>query len=438
MGRRRVKAETAGGAWARSDSKIGSGRRLAVLLILTILNPALRTGANDGRCHLPGGRHPEGSSREALVISYEVREHVVIISADRPDAGRGGGAGGRIVAVPIERAAISSQIRLFRQLIVTRSPLCREIGRSLFETLITPVLPNLTAAQSLRIIPDDILWELPFQALVTPDGGYLIETVPILYLPSREALGVADDPRGDGLSSADSDLLLAVGSPLPANKRGLRQPGDHPAFSPLPEAVLEAKIIAGVHGERRSEVLTGRSATESAFRRLAPKRRFIHLATHGVIDNRNPHRSHLLLTPSGTDPANDGRLEVQEVRQLQLVAELAILAACETGRGSNEAREPGDRMAGLGHAFLEAGCRAVIVSLWKIDSRRTAELVSLFFQIWHDDGGQGSMGMALALRLTSLRMMRNQATRHPYYWAGMSVVARQLREKKRAAPPRAN
>jgi CHAT domain-containing protein len=171
----------------------------------------------------------------------------------------------------------------------------------------------------------------------------------------------------------------------------------------LPEAELEARVIAGIHGDEESDLLTGRYATEAAFRELAPDRRYIHLATHAVTDPADPLRSHYVLARSGADPDGDGRLEVREIRELQFRAEVAVLSACETARVS---RDADNQITGLGLAFLEAGCQSAIVSLWETDSRRTANLVVRFLRQCSNVMEPVRSEWRPRLRLTALELIK--------------------------------
>lgn len=407
----------------KSQPALTGGQSLTLVVISLMLVSALPTVAGNPLTPVPDGLRAEATSRNALVIEYHVREDQILITlrkSERGDLTDGGIR--RVVRVPCNRTKISSQVRLFRQQIVRRDPRFVRLGRVLFNTLIAPILEDLAEERVLVVRPDDSLAALPFQALVSPVGQYLIETQVVLYLPDLDRHSSAGNSAGEEWASPEN-RLLALGNPVPAGRVVADQSVTERlnAPPPLPEAELEARVIAGMHGHQASDLVIGRSATEKAFRELAPHRRYIHLATHAESNARDPLRSHFLLTPVGTDPEEDGRLEVWEIRLLQFRAEVAILSACETAR---VAKAPNDRITGLGLAFLEAGCQSVIVNQWEIDSRRTAESVVLFFETMRKIGGTGPTRMATALRLTTLRSIKNAATHHPYYWAGMSVIGR--------------
>jgi CHAT domain-containing protein len=152
-------------------------------------------------------------------------------------------------------------------------------------------------------------------------------------------------------------------------------------------------------------------ASENAFKREAPNYDVLHLATHGFLDDHSPMYSALLFAVSG-DPAEDGLLETREILRMRLHARLAVLAACNTGRGTT-----GDGLIGLSWAFLLAGCPTTVVTQWKASSRAASTLMVDFHR--HLRNGSGN---ADALRLAQVAMLHDPFLRHPFYWAPFVVV----------------
>jgi CHAT domain-containing protein len=164
------------------------------------------------------------------------------------------------------------------------------------------------------------------------------------------------------------------------------------------------------------QVRIGASATEAMFRREAPGRRILHLATYGVLNKQNPLFSFVELMPGGAD---DGRLEVHEVFGLQLAADLVVLSACQTGLGSGALADvpPGDDWVSLTRAFLHAGASRVVATLWPVDDWATAALMERFYRAM-TRGAAPAKALAEAQRL----LAAEAATAHPYYWAGFVLV----------------
>ncbi len=165
-----------------------------------------------------------------------------------------------------------------------------------------------------------------------------------------------------------------------------------------------------------SSVFVGRQATESTFKALAPTYSVIHLATHGVLDNRSPLYSHLLLTGNEGSAEDDGLLEAREIMNMKLSADLAVLSACETANGKIA---PGEGVVGMSWAFFVAGTRSMLVSQWKVNSASTSRLMAGFYRLRADKSQPKSVN---ALREAALRVMKDKTSHHPFYWAGFILI----------------
>jgi len=181
------------------------------------------------------------------------------------------------------------------------------------------------------------------------------------------------------------------------------------ALGRLPEARAEARAIAPLYPG--ALLALGDTARESLFKREAPGFRVIHVATHGLLDDRAPMFSSVVLTASDGE---DGLLEAREILDLTLAADLVVLSACETARGKIGA---GEGVMGLSWAFQVAGVPTLVASQMKAESSATALLMVQFHR--HLAGG---MAPAAALREAQLALQRNPRYRHPFYWAPFMVL----------------
>ncbi|MGO9467793.1 MAG: CHAT domain-containing protein [Isosphaeraceae bacterium] len=193
-------------------------------------------------------------------------------------------------------------------------------------------------------------------------------------------LGVFIDPRPAPEAIAEQRKLQQV---LVAARSG----GER--FAPLPGTRYEVEALAQLFksDDRPTRALLGTDASESELDRLAAsgdlgRFAFIHLATHGVIDEAIPQRSAVILTQTGLPdpleqvrnhkPVFDGRLSVREIqRNWDLKAELVTLSACETALGPDAG---GEGFVGFTQALLMSGARGVCLSLWKEDDKATSLL----------------------------------------------------------------
>jgi CHAT domain-containing protein len=267
--------------------------------------------------------------------------------------------------------------------------------RRLHESLIAPIEEAglLSGKTRLVIVPHAELHYLPFAALVEGDGRFLVERYEIVLTPS-------------------ASVWLALG-----DRRPERAVTGILAFAPRPDALpasgREAGAIARLAG---ADVLSGAAATEAEFRREAPTRRVLHLATYGVLNKQNPLFSFVELAPG---EGQDGRLEVHEVFGLHLSADLVVLSACQTGLASGALADvpPGDDWVGLTRAFLHAGARRVVATLWLVDDWATAALMERFYE-GYVGGAEPAQALAAAQRV----LIAQPATAHPFYWAGFVAV----------------
>ena len=158
-----------------------------------------------------------------------------------------------------------------------------------------------------------------------------------------------------------------------------------------------------------TQPLLREQATETTIKQRIAQARYIHFATHGLLDEEQGLDSAIALTPS---PEDDGFLKVKEIINLNLNAELAVLSACDTGRG----RITGDGVIGLSRSFISSGVSSVIVSLWRVGDESTAELMKKFYGYLVDDGKD----KAQALRLAMIDMLKTNP--NPKQWAAFTLI----------------
>lgn len=186
-------------------------------------------------------------------------------------------------------------------------------------------------------------------------------------------------------------------------------------FAPFPERLPATRAEALGLGEalRDVSVAIGPEAREADLRR-ARRSGSVHLATHGSLNVRNPMFSRLDLArgePGRSE--DDGRLEVHEVLGLSIHSPLVYLSGCETGLGGSWSTRfaQGEDYATLAQAFLYAGARNVIATLWRIEDEGAAEFARLFY------GELQAAPPAEALARTQRLMMESPERSSPYYWA---------------------
>jgi len=140
--------------------------------------------------------------------------------------------------------------------------------------------------------------------------------------------------------------------------------------------------------------------------------RIVHFATHSLLDNEHPDLSGIVLSlVDRQGRARDGFLRIQDIYNLRLRAELVVLSACRTAIGRSI---PGEGLMGMARAFLYAGTRQVVGSLWPVDEKATTELMTGFYREVFRNG----RSPADALRRAQQRLAATPRWHAPYYWAG--------------------
>ena len=163
-----------------------------------------------------------------------------------------------------------------------------------------------------------------------------------------------------------------------------------------------------------SRTHAGPAATEEALKSPdANEYRIIHLAAHAVVDEIVPRRSAVLLSPGGSD---DGLLQVSEIANLSLSADLVVLAACRSNVGR---LVRGEGLLSLSRAFMHAGARAIVATSWKVDDRETAWLMREFYRAI---GERARPGRGAAARAAAGARRRRHARRAPANWGAFLVM----------------
>ena len=316
-------------------------------------------------------------------------------------------------------------------------------AKALADLVLAPAAGRIAAFHRLVVVGDGALQLVPFAALPDPAPGaaagqtrLLVEGHELVELPSASVLGMlrrgertrkpleelklaviadpvfqADDPRLKGVRAPN------VPAPLPAElSRSVRDVGLD-RLERLPYTRQEAESILGLVKKGMTFPAFDFDATRELFTsgRLRDYN-VLHIATHSLLDSRQPELSGIafsMVDPTGKP--RDGFLRLHEIYNLDLRAGLVVLSACETGAGKDVR---GEGLLGITRGFLGAGVPQMVVSLWKVDDRSTAELMKRFYFQLLEKGRPP----AEALRQAQLSMLAEPAWSQPRNWAGFVFV----------------
>jgi CHAT domain-containing protein/tetratricopeptide (TPR) repeat protein len=334
-------------------------------------------------------------------------------------------------AVGLERAlTIEKASRRFYDLLSStpkreREPAFRAAGRDLSDLVLKPVAASLKPAKRLLIIGEGALQFVPFAALPSPaSSSALVATHEIVVLPSASVMAVlrndlsrerargtiavladpvlrADDPRVTGHSRQQSGAIQ------PARSSGELGIDD---FERLPSTRVEADAILALVGSEGALKATDFDASrDTAMSANLREYRYIHFATHGLINSLRPELSGVVLSLVDRDGRpRDGFLRLHDIYNLDLNADLVVLSACRTALG---AQMRGEGLIGLSRGFMYAGAPRVLATLWDVRDNTTADFMKRFYEQMLKQ----NRSPAAALRAAQLSFVREG--RPASYWA---------------------
>ncbi|NEP11680.1 MAG: CHAT domain-containing protein [Symploca sp. SIO2C1] len=312
--------------------------------------------------------------------------------------------------VSTSREAIGVRSRATIQIELATDVSQTERLQQLYQLLIEPIAELLPTQPESQVIfvPHNELFLVPFPALQDPSGKYLIEKHTILTAPAIQILDFTRQQRqqleAEYSEPIQGEGVLVVGNPtMPI----LRDGDKIEQLVPLLGAEKEALAIATL---LNTKPFIGDKATKVEIVEQMPQARLIHLATHGLLDDIKDLGipGAIALAPSRGD---EGFLTAGEILDLKLKAELVVLSACDTGRGTIT----GDGVIGLSRSLIAAGVPSAIVSLWAVPDAPTALLMTEFYR-----NLQQNPDKAQALRQAMLATMEQHPD--PRDWAAFTLI----------------
>jgi len=334
-------------------------------------------------------------------------------------------------------------------------------GASVLSRILLGPVAALLAQKRLLIVSDGALHYVPFAALPVPATSGQDSSTPLMVdheivnLPSASTLAVLRREQADRKQPTKQVVVLAdpvfdkqdarvrstagpngskgkqrskdeneAGLSNVLSMRQLTRSAADLELAPTGELHLprlpftrdEAKtILAVVPPGASKEALDFDASRKLAVSGELAKYHVVHFATHALVDNVHPELSGLVLSLVDQQGApQDGFLDLQDIYNLDLPADLVVLSACQTGLGKEI---NGEGMIGLTRGFMYAGASSVVSTLWKVDDFATAKLMGHFYRAMK----RGRMTPAQALRQAQLALWKEDRWSAPYYWAGFTL-----------------
>lgn len=285
----------------------------------------------------------------------------------------------------------------------------------LYDLLIAPIEENLK--KDIIVIADNAIALVPFSILLTKhlagpalqspllEWPYLLykHRVSFLHSASLELLNYKNN--SDILY--DKEILAFNPSFNSKDGRIAMQRGDtiRGTLLPLLGTIEEIEFAKNLF---QGDFFMNKEATESNFKNaLSSTYAILHIASHAIVDDKNPAQSKLVLSPGSTD---DGMLYTSEINDLNLESDLVILSACNTGVGQIT---NGEGINSLARSFAHAGSQNILMSLWPISHRSTTSLIKEYYKALIDGNSKrNSLNDAKNAFLNNVPA----AYHHPYFW----------------------
>jgi CHAT domain-containing protein/Tfp pilus assembly protein PilF len=329
----------------------------------------------------------------------------------------------KIFPIPV-KSELQDLVTSHLQVITDKDSFDFDSGKKLFQFLVLPALDN--KIKKIIFIPDDILHFLPFETLLTQQkkSHWLIEDYEVAYAPSISSYREIVQRKNSASSRQRSDIL-AFGDPdfgsmeSETNGEDIFQnfySSNAFNFYRLKYSGTEIDRISSLFKQKRTDIFVREKATEEQLKNLKlDDYKIIHFATHSLIDDKKPARSSIVLSLND-NKEEDGFVQMREIYNLNLNADLVTLSACQTGLGQYIR---GEGIEGLNRAFFFAGSSSILMSLWAVNDQATYQLMERFYTHL-----RSSEQIASSLRKTKLEMIASDEVSHPYFWAGFIVTGK--------------
>jgi tetratricopeptide (TPR) repeat protein len=343
--------------------------------------------------------------RDTAILEYAVSEegvYLFVVTNERKASVNGY----RLTLKPAEIAGLASR---FLQLLVTRDALSQQVARDLYDVLLKPAEQQIATKSKLIIIPDGVLWDVPFAALQPAPDQYVIDRKTLSYAISVSALTAMRKRRSirpastTVLAFADPVLTDEVVERLKTTYRDL-------PLSQTTTPSTEIEQLRSIYGRTRSQFYTGANANKGKVRVEASVHPLLHFATRAFLDQAVPLYSFIMLSPDASD---DGLLRLWEVTNLNSKARVVVLPSSNLAEVHSQSS---NAIIAMSWAWWIAGTPAVVLSRWEADASSTTAFSSEFHR-----NLRRSSDTAETVRQSMLRL-RQSKDRTPYDWSGFMIL----------------
>ena len=379
---------------------------------LITANPDLKIGRGELAPLTLGEIRSLVADTSTALLEYTITEnntYLFVLTADKTSK-RSAELNLKVYPLEIKYDELAPKVKYLRQLIASRADNFHEAAQELYEVLVKPAEDQITLKTKLVIVPDGVLWGLPFEALEPAENHYVLDQMQVSYAPSFSALREMRKLR----TSVKSASLIAYGNPSLSKEFSARVQLAYSGARVESGADQEEEIksLATSYGKPASRLMAGTQASEDRLKPDLSRAKIVHLAAPAILDDASPMSSFIGLA-SGEE---DGFFQARELMNLRSTAELVVAS-----RAQYNADLSGAAPLGFSWSWFVAGTPSTMVSRWNIDSAALSNMLTEFYSSVRPTR-RAPISKARALHQSLLSLRKSADYQHPYYWAGLTMI----------------
>jgi tetratricopeptide (TPR) repeat protein len=382
---------------------------------------------------LPGGADPVVDAATTL-LEYAVTENATYLFALSREPAKATGAARtrtsqpvgllvvRVYTIAVKPPELAKKVAAFREALATPAIDIEPIARDLYDLLLAPAVAQATGARRLLVVPDAVLWVLPFQALRSSAGRYVIEDHAVAYGGSLAALAaVARSERRErpaqGAAPGPRTAAFGLSSPGPDGAALLALLRPDLKLAAMTQAEREARDLVLPSAPGAVRVRIGPEAQPDKARLDAATARAIHLAVPALLVDASPMHSPIAFAPQTAGSGGDGLVDTADVMEWEVSSRVVVLTRMYGDPGQ---QNPGAAARAMAWAWFVAGAPSTVLTQWVVDTPGTSLLMQGFHRRLSSTSGAAPRASE-ALR-QAIRSMLAGESRHPFNWAGFMVM----------------
>lgn len=347
---------------------------------------------------------------QTALISYTATDNYLYAIVIKPGACD-------FIKLPVTLSQLSGRVAAYRKALVENDAASYgAIAASLYDTIIRPV--GIAMNKRICIIPDDALWYVSFESLVTKQPAvntlfsklhYSIYDADWHYAFCMNLL-LEETPE----NTMHSDWMAIAPGFDRRNYSHLAQ--NDSIYKRLIKQPWALQLANDLKKQFAAKTFVEDKATETRYNKSAREAAVLYIGTHAFANDEDPMQSLMVFAKEDQKNTEDGYLHAYEIYRSPMQAKLVVLGACQTSYGQIKS---GEGMVSLANSFAYAGCHTLITSLWSVDDQQTASLLRMFFNNAKSNSISASLSSA---KRNYLQQCTNEKLSNPFYWSGMISI----------------